>query len=128
MMRFILSCIWLLTFEGALVAQAAKSDFTVEASTAPGLKGGQALAKGALIDLPVNAEITLIDRTGSKVVQRVCVGAYKGAVEACTGRVNCSTINRMMGLCKGSNSEAGGVEAGAVRGAPAAPKEAPPRP
>ena len=99
-------------------AQSAPADFTVVSTTAPTLRAGQTLSKGTPIDLPDKTEVTLTDRTSGKVVQRMCTGIYKGPVEACTRNSGCSAIDRLLGKCKGSGSETGGVEAGGTRDIP----------
>lgn len=71
---------------GVAGAMAAASDFEVQSSNVPGYKPGQALAKGAAVSVPDGGKITLIDRTGSAVRTKDCVGKYDGPIEGCPSK------------------------------------------
>lgn len=70
----------------AVSGVAAAGDFEVQSSNVPGFTPGQALAKGAAVSVPDGGKITLIDRTGSAVRTKDCVGKYDGPIEACPAK------------------------------------------
>lgn len=83
-MRLVVASCLVVTF--AAGASAAGGDFEVQSSNVPAYKSGQALAKGSAVSVPDGGKITLIDRTGSAVRTKDCVGKYDGPIEACPSK------------------------------------------
>ena len=65
------------------IAKAKENDFEVQASNVADIKVGAKFDGWSRLVLPAGGAVTLIDRTGSTVKTRECVGAYDGPVERC---------------------------------------------